>query len=344
MSPLKHLIAIFRSCKTNQVFNPQPATARNRRILITLAMFLCVLAVVGTMTWNGRRASAQSFTCGISQITSGSSTQGVTLAISDDGTRIAFSIAGNPTGGNTDFNQEIFIYTIGTSSFTQITNSTGGSNNQVSISANGSRIAFISNRNLTGGNSDLNPEVFFYDSGTATFTQVTNTTNVPLGTAVQFVPRISGDGSHIAFLSTINLTGGNSDHNNEYFLYEIASGNFTQLTNSSGSPSQFSVGSPPGINFTGTEVNFVHFGDLTGQNPDGNLELFSWHVQTGLHQLTNTTGSRSESFTSPSMSDAGTLYSFSSVYDLDGTNPFGQNEIFLLRTGYIPHLPPGLSG
>lgn len=44
--------------------------------------------------------------------------------------------------------------------FTQITSTTGGDHYNPSINADGTRIAFSSNRNLTGGNPDSNHELF----------------------------------------------------------------------------------------------------------------------------------------------------------------------------------------
>lgn len=291
----------------------------------------CFLIPIIALTWSEQSTSAQTVACGISQLTSGqASTANVGAVISDDGSRIAFAVARNPTGGNPDFNQEIFIYNIAAASFTQVTNSTGGFNNQISINADGSRLAFISTRNLTGGNTDLNFEVFYYDAGTATITQVTNTLlDNPAGSGRQYVPRISGDGSRIAFLSTSNFIGNNADQNQEYFIYEVASGNFTQLTNSSGFHPDCCEQMPPGINFNGTEAALVHFGNLTGHNTDGNPELFRWHFQDLIFPKTHTTGSGFESFTSPTINNNGTLYSFSSIHNLSGANPEGDHEIFL---------------
>ncbi|MGQ0541599.1 MAG: choice-of-anchor Q domain-containing protein [Blastocatellia bacterium] len=311
------------------------ALPKRGRLIILILVSIWVSAGALTMTWNGGETKAQTIACSISQLTSGqSSTASINAVISDDGSRVAIAATRNPTGGNADINQEVFIYTIATGTFTQVTNSTGGFNRHVSINANGSRIAFTSNRDLTGGNADLNVEIFFYDVGTAAITQVTNTTlDVPPGSGRQYWPNISGDGSRIAFLSTSNFTGNNSDQNDEYFLYEILSGNFTQLTSSSfAHPAPFT---PPGMNFTGSEINFLHHGNMVGTNADGNLELWRRNINdlVGLHQVTNTTSTGFESFTSPTMTSGGVLYSFSSVANLGGTNPGGDHEIFINNGG-----------
>lgn len=81
------------------------------------------------------------------------------FAINADGTRIAFSSVRDLTGGNPDGNGEIFLWTQGVG-FTQITNTVFGFNTNRSISADGTRIAFQSENDLTGGNPDGNREIF----------------------------------------------------------------------------------------------------------------------------------------------------------------------------------------
>jgi Tol biopolymer transport system component len=47
-----------------------------------------------------------------------------------------------------------------TAGFTQVTTTTGGANDEPSINADGTRIAFRSDRDITGGNADNNFEIF----------------------------------------------------------------------------------------------------------------------------------------------------------------------------------------
>ncbi|MDQ2974173.1 MAG: hypothetical protein M3R69_02030 [Acidobacteriota bacterium] len=161
-----------------------------------------------------------------------------------------------------DGNQEMFLYfipatpdvvlssgsevplidlTAGT--FTQITNTPasrattpGGTgilpfvaddNRDASVNDNASEVAFVSTRNLTGGNADGNPEIFVYRrTPTPAFTQVTTTSDVYSGS--RFVasvfnenPSLSGSGSVLAFLSNANLTGDNNDSAAGYGNAEI---------------------------------------------------------------------------------------------------------------------------
>jgi len=123
-------------------------------------------------------------------------------AISQDGSRIAFASKDNPLGTNNDANSEIFLYegarliqitnTAPADSSTRITDG----NFQPTISDDGRRIAFSSNRQLTGQNSDGNLEIYIYDTLAQSFTQLTNSSGVVGATD----PKISGGGNSVAYI------------------------------------------------------------------------------------------------------------------------------------------------
>src|SRR5262249_3227257 len=118
------------------------------------------LALALTTAWGVKRASADSVSCGVNEITFTTGGVNSQSAINSDGTRIVFVSDRDLTGENADHNSEIFLYDTTTNSFTQVTNTTGGSlgfgNALPTISGDGKRIAFASDRDLTGGNVDGN--------------------------------------------------------------------------------------------------------------------------------------------------------------------------------------------
>ena len=105
-------------------------------------------------------------------------------AISQDGSRITFAAKENPLGTNNDFNSEIFLYD--GAKLNQITNTSPADlssralngNFLPSISDDGRYVAFSSNRNLTGQNSDGNFEIYVYDSVSLSISQITNSTGI----------------------------------------------------------------------------------------------------------------------------------------------------------------------
>ena len=106
-------------------------------------------------------------------------------------------------------------------------------NREATISDDARILAFISTRNLTGGNADANPEVFLYDIGAGSYRQVTSTQDAVagLGLIFQTNPNLSSDGSKLAFMSSANLASNNTDNNAEIFLATIGGTiTFTQVT------------------------------------------------------------------------------------------------------------------
>jgi Tol biopolymer transport system component len=270
------------------------------------------------------------------QITSaGSTSVGSTMAaISADGTRIAFVSNGNLTPGspgNPDGNREIFLFDTSTGRFTQITNTIGGSNISPSINANGTRIAFVSDRDLTPGspgNADGNPEIFLFDTATGVFTQVTNSL---LGNSGR--PSIDGAGTRIAFECNRDLVPpGNADLSEELFLFDSGTGLITQITHTT-----FGVNPAPSISAGGTRIAFQSVGNLTPGNPgnpDGNLEIFVFDTTTGrFTQVTNTSNFTNN--IAASINADGTRIAFRSTADLAPGQPGnadGNPEIFLFDT------------
>ncbi len=122
-------------------------------------------------------------------------------ALSNDGHIITFASADDPLGTNPDHNSEIFIYANGTlrqltaTAPRDATTRSADGNFSPSISDDGRFIAFSSNRNITGRNTDSNAEIILYDSAANTFTQLTDSSGITGATDA----KLSGDASHIAF-------------------------------------------------------------------------------------------------------------------------------------------------
>ena len=132
------------------------------------------------------------------------------------------------------------------------------------ISADGTRISFESHRDFLGTNTDLNREIYYYDSTIDGFIQITNTT----GATNRFAD-ISGNGNRIVFKSPLDIvSGNNTDLNQEHFLFDITPNSILQLTNTTGggnSSREF-----PLSNSDGTIFAFVSPHNFVGTNSDGN--------------------------------------------------------------------------
>ena len=106
-------------------------------------------------------------------------------------------------------------------------------NREPAISDNGNIIAFISTRNLVPGvgNADANPELYFYNVGTGTLSQGTNTTDATpgIGFTFQSNPSLSADGSVVSFASSANLAANNADLNAEVFIAAFNGGSISNI-------------------------------------------------------------------------------------------------------------------
>ncbi|WP_395700190.1 PEP-CTERM sorting domain-containing protein [Aquabacterium sp.] len=139
---------------------------------------------------------------------------------SDDGSKLAFTSTYDPLGTNADHSAEVFLYDLTTNSVRQLTASSGNVNTSsgVSLSANGSRVAFSSSADLLGTNADGNQEIFVYDLVTNVLQQVTQTS----GGDYNFEAALSGDGLTLAFTSSADFSGSNGRHVPQIFFETLA--------------------------------------------------------------------------------------------------------------------------
>lgn len=187
--------------------------------------------------------------------------------ISADGRWVAFASLADLTGGNRTGDSQVFLYAVDTATLTQISagttpkitadgrrvlflDGTGGvsayhvptgqvsrvssADSLDSIDATGRRIAFSSQADPLGRNGDDNREIFVYDAAADEMRQLTETAGA-FGEWTNYGASLDGEGRLVAFLSVADLVPpGNADGNAELFLYELASGMTTQVTDSIG--------------------------------------------------------------------------------------------------------------
>jgi len=149
----------------------------------------------------------------ITQITDETAGNSFDPSINADGTRIAFYSDADINGGNPDGSFEVYLFDTTTGIITQITDETAGDSLNPSINADGTRIAFVSDANFTGGNPDGSFEVYLFDTVTGIITQITDET-----AGFSAGQSINADGTRIAFISNADINGGNPEGNIEIYL------------------------------------------------------------------------------------------------------------------------------
>lgn len=236
--------------------------------------------------------------------------------LNSGGTLGGFDSDSDVNGGNPDGSIEAYLINTGTFVITQLTDSVGLNSFPFDISAGDTLVALSSQADLTGDNPDGNREIFLFDRGTETFTQITDTAGED-----NIVPVLNSDGTLIAIDSSADLTGGNADANREIFLFDADTTTFTQLTDTVGVNSLV-----PDITPDGATIGFHSSADLTGSNPDVSLEVFLFDVASmTFTQITD--GDNLNSATAALSSD-GTIVGLNSDTDPTGGNPDNNREIF----------------
>ncbi len=135
---------------------------------------------------------------------------------------------------------------------TQVTSSPTYGSVVDDISSNGRWLTLHSQADLTGGNSDHNLEVFRHDLNTGAFLQITDTVGVTNNSS-----EITDDGNRIAFRSTSS---------GSVFVHDVTAGATQEVIAVDAGVSSMSG--------DGERFSFLYGGDLTGQNPDSNIEVF----------------------------------------------------------------------
>lgn len=205
---------------------------------------------------------------------------GGSVAISEDGTRIAFHSSDDYTGENPDGEWQIFLWDQG-AGFTQVTHGfpCGGGNFLDALSGDGRRILFGSRCRYGTANADLSDEIFLWDETTGV-----RALTESKGDGTSAAGSLNRDGRIAALVSDNDLTAEGLTGSR---LYRWVDGRgFTLLTKEGTSRFQ------PSISADGQRIAYTaNNGQGTDEiNPEGSEELFFW--QQGLPQVAALTDSR----------------------------------------------------
>ena len=201
----------------------------------------------------------------------------------------------------------------------QITDDPVEDSDHPSINADGSLMAFVSESDLTGQNPDTKFQIFLYNTIEKEFTQVTFITTGSAGS-----PYISADGTLVAFDAEADINGVPPNGNRQIYLYDVASGIITPITNEMTGDSR-----DPSINGLNTQIAFVSDANINGLNPPGgvNRQIFLYDINSGVFdKVTDGTGFL---LINPASNTDGNRIAFTSSSDYTGQNPSGFRQVFL---------------
>jgi len=217
--------------------------------------------------------------------------------LSADGSWVAFaSTATNLVAGQTDGNgaSNLFLYSQATGANVLVSHAAGAattaanasSGDQLSLSADGSQIAYLSTAtDLVDGQVDGSdsPDIFLYDraAGTSSLVSHASMSATTVGNSYSVQPILSADGRYVAYLSaSSNLVAGDTNGQSDVFVYDrIAGTNVLVSQRDAGTPAD-SSSDRPCISSDGSWIGFVSTaGNLvsgqTGTSGNGNAFLWS---------------------------------------------------------------------
>jgi len=186
-------------------------------------------------------------------------------------------------------------------------------------------IAFVSDEDPFGTNPDREEQIFSYDLGQDVLRQLTFE---PMGTGITFMNfDITDSGSHVIFVTTDDITGGNPTNSSNIFMAPTDGGAVIQVTDNT---LGFVANPQIGANFggAGSVIVFYSESDLTGNNAAANREIFS--INTDGSNLTQLTANNALPVTL-AFADNGSVIAYDSPVDPFGANGDFSNEIFVLN-------------
>ncbi|HVF44103.1 MAG TPA: hypothetical protein VM936_13860, partial [Pyrinomonadaceae bacterium] len=243
-------------------------------------------------------------------------------SISDDGRLIAFTSDRDLTGANAEHNREVFLFDARTQAFTQLTD--GDANTRdAKLSGDGSRVAFVRDRETQGGVSV--GDLFIHTTADGTTFKAAGDVQA---LSLAYGRALSDDGLRVVY----SARGANGA--TQVFMLDGRNGNavrqLTQLgTRASDVPLNASISGD------GNRVAFATRRSVTGGNSDTSAELYVYDIPTAhVTRVTNAPAGATAEVVS-SLDDAGTLVAFSfarSLADADVPPDFANDsEIFLAQ-------------
>ncbi|MBD0371231.1 MAG: PD40 domain-containing protein, partial [Pyrinomonadaceae bacterium] len=258
-------------------------------------------------------------------------------SLSDDGRFIAFSSNRNLAGGNADGNFEIFIFDTSTSTFTQLTNTTGiiGATD-AKISGDGSRVAYIRDSSTTGSATRDLLQQPRTGGAISVLASSVNNLSLTLGRA------ISDDGTRVVY------QGDSAANTPQVYLYDGRNNITRQITaldalsSITTSPAGQDVPLDPSISGDGRRISFAtrrKIGTATPlRNPDFSVEVYLYDIPTGLftritaadgtpaNQADGFTGSNRQLNIITSMNDDGSTLAFNFPRVISGVVTDSDNQ------------------
>ena len=285
------------------------------------------------------------------------------VSVSADGTKIAFSsTATNLIGSDANSVADIFVKDLISGDVQLVSAAADGtqgdaaSKNAVSISADGTKVAFISSAaNLVSSDTNGVQDIFVKDLETGAIERVSVAPDGNDGNGqTLYSVAISADGTKVAFAShASNLVAGDSNTQLDVFVRDLNTGTTQRVSvDEHGVEGNYAAGKHIALSANGTKVAFISSAtNLVSNDTNGHRDVFVKDLETGAIERISVSsdGTEANSFSDYglSMSADGTKVAFVSYASnlVDGdTN--GRYDVFVkdLETGAIERISVASDG
>ncbi len=280
--------------------------------------------------------------------------------ISADGRYVVFTSDASDLTGETNNNgagfngSDVYLYDVTTGTLTLLSEAeTGGQTGEKRsydprISASGSYVVFESLApDLTGDANNngvlIGDDVYLYEVATGSLMLVSEATGGGTGDRFSGSPEISADGRYVVFTSSSNdLTGDvqNNGNDTDVYLYEVATGTLTLVSEATGGGTGDARSSSPIISDDGSTVVFwSKASDLVAGFTDGNGgddDIYLYDMASGTITLvsestTPGTSGDDQSYVGHLSADGSLVVFESEASDLtgDADGNSGSNDVYL---------------
>ncbi len=201
------------------------------------------------------------------------------IALDDAGSVVYTVSSTNQFGTNPRYSWQIFRWDPASGTGSQVTSFARGVE-FVSVSDDGQWLAFVSCSDLVGSNHDGSLELYVMRQDGIGLVQLTNDPAFDAGTVYEAM--IAGSGNRVAFVADTDPLGTNLGRQVQIFVVNRDGTGLRQLTSGSAPSGVISISDD------GNRIVFLSSGDLTGENPSRQTQVFGIDADgTGLRQITD---------------------------------------------------------
>jgi Tol biopolymer transport system component len=263
-------------------------------------------------------------------------------SISADGRYVAFSSnASNLVSGDTNSENDIFVYDLQTGTTKRISVASDGTQGNQdsynpSISADGRYVAFRSSAtNLVSGDTNNTTDIFVNDLQTGTTKRISIASDGTQGNQDSYNPSISADGRYVAFgSSATNLVSGDTNGASDIFVNDLQTGTTKRISVATDGTQGNNSSSAPSISADGRYVAFYsNASNLVSGDTNGAYDIFVYDLQTGTTKRISVASDGTQgnnNSLSPSISGNGRYVAFSSsASNLVSGDTNGAYDIFV---------------